>query len=279
MVAESGFGAAVWDNGAGKLPEADVAVIDGYRFDKSLPARWKEQAGTIVVMVDDNGDRPIVSDGLLNHNLYGADVDYNAYRYAKLMAGSQFALIEPGFVKLVGEKRIGTPRFMVSFGGTDDGAYAAVVAEALLGRSSNIVIDLPISSFVEPSSALLQLEKKWVGRVRIHRGALMVELMAKAKVYIGAGGVTAIEAIAAGLDIVTCAIAPNQNVNVQLFRTMGYAAFNSFQPVAMAEAAIDRLTQPRDGFDPIVDGRGADRVVDGILGLIGERRDVRRSTE
>lgn len=277
FVRDRGFSFQIW-NRAAPLAQADIVVIDGYGFDAQLPRRWREATGAIVLIVDDTAERPLAAGAILNHNLYGADLDYRAYRADKFLLGPRYALIDPSFVELAGHPRPQPTRVVVSFGGTDDGKLAAAAASALLARDTALQIDIIVAPFAPLSAAASGVAVQFPGRCVVHRGAVMTEIMANAVLYVGAAGVTLMEAIAAGLDVVACAIADNQKINIEALTRLGYPAFPEFLPDAMAAAALQRLADRPTSVRPLIDGEGAGRVANVLCGLaegrIGHRRQV-----
>ena len=79
------------------------------------------------------------------------------------------------------------------------------------------------------------------------------------------------EAIAAGLDIVVCGIVPNQEINIRTLARLGVAAFDTFDPAAMAESAVSSLARPGHEKLKLIDGSGAKRVTDEMLGFANSR--------
>jgi spore coat polysaccharide biosynthesis predicted glycosyltransferase SpsG len=268
FVERAGFAASPWLNRLDALPAAKVVAIDGYCFDLSLPSRWRAQTGSVVLMVDDHAERPTDVDIVLNHNLYGADLDYSDYRARRILAGPHYALIDPDFAALFGRPRTSSRRVLVSFGGTDDGRYGKAAARAVLDRDPDVTVDLVLAPLAGELAGGADLESRYPGRCRVHHGASMVARMAEADLYLGAAGVTLMEAIAAGLDIVVCGIAPNQEINIRTLARLGVAAFDTFDLAAMTEAASSRLAHSGREKLKLIDGGGAKRVTDEILGFV-----------
>ena len=98
--------------------------------------------------------------------------------------------------------------------------------------------------------------------------------MAEANLYLGAAGVTLMEAIAAGLAIVVCGIVSNQEINIRTLSKLGVAAFDMFEPEAMAECVVSCLARPGHEKLDLIDGSGAKRVTDEILGFARSKHPV-----
>jgi spore coat polysaccharide biosynthesis predicted glycosyltransferase SpsG len=153
---------------------------------------------------------------------------------------------------------------LISFGGTDDGTYAAPAAEALLMRLPDVVANVVLSPLAAGSDLLEQVRNKSGERLRIHHGANMPRLMAMSTHYVGAAGVTLMEAIASDLNFVVCALADNQLINIRTLSRLGYPAFAHFQPQAMASTVADNPSPSKGPVFDMIDGRGGGRVVSAI---------------
>jgi len=266
FVERAGIQATPWLDGDAVLPATDFVAIDGYGFDAGLSPRWASETGCTTIVVDDLGGRPTDADVIVNHNLYGEDIDYREYRMRALLAGPQYALVDPAFAALVKRMRLQSGRVLISFGGTDDGRYGEAAARAVLRQSSDAVVDLMLPS-TAAAAGPRRLAEEYHGRCHIHVGAGMVDRLATATVYLGAAGVTLLEAIAAGVDVVACAIADNQRYNIGKLRSLSAPAFDRFMPDEMAAAALRTPSAPNRLRLPAIDGRGAERVVQAALRL------------
>ena len=95
-VLAEGFDAQPWyDDGLDMAP-VEVLVVDGYHYDPQLIARWRTHAG-VTLAVDDLAERPVPADVVLNHNVYGAALDYSAYGAKAAIGGAEYALVDDKF--------------------------------------------------------------------------------------------------------------------------------------------------------------------------------------
>ncbi len=274
FVKRAGMQASPWRDGEMPLPSADLVAIDGYGFDADLPSRWTSQTACTVMVVDDLADKPTDADVVLNHNLYGGELDYRHYRARVLLTGPQYALVDPAFASLATRARPDEARMLISFGGTDNGRYGEAAARAVLERNSSVIVDLILPPTAEtPGPA--RLAGEYSGRCHVHVGAAMVDRLSAARVYLGAAGVTLLEAIAAGVDVVVCGLVDNQRYNIRKLQNLSVPAFDRFAPDEMAVAALKALSAPTRSKLPEIDGRGAARVAQAVLGL--RRRDANGS--
>lgn len=74
--------------------------------------------------------------------------------------------------------------------------------------------------------------------------------------------------LAAGLGVVACSVADNQELNCAALAKHGVATLEQFDPNGLASAVMQALARPRaNPFTAVLDGRGAERVADVVLSL------------
>lgn len=263
-VEQVGFAGALWPDALASLPAADLLVADGRPFDASWLAEWKGRF-RVRMVVDDMAESPLECDLLLNHNLYGARLDYGAYACRELLVGPEFALVAGAFAACRTVPREVPPRVVISFGGSDDGSLAwGVTEEVLRLAGEGITLDLAF-----PSTTALIDSPRRSQAVRIHRGADMPRLMAGASLYVGGAGVTMLEAMAAGLEMVLVQLAEDQRHSAAEGQRLGFAVLKRFDARAVAEAVLPTLQHKvREVAAVVVDGLGAGRVARRLLTLL-----------
>lgn len=264
-VAEFGHRAEVWNPADLDVAKGfDAVVLDGYRYDLALPANWRDQL--VRCAIDDTAERPQELEIVVNHNLYGSHCDYTAYAVDRVLAGPEFALVLPAFCRLRGRARPPEGGILVSFGGTDDGRYAVPLVRAL--RDAGISAPIHVAFTSDAPEALAPLGSM---RVEIHVGRPLEEIMAHVTLYVGAAGVTVLEAFAAGLSVVVCSIAANHHLNVAMLSRLGIPAFATFDRTGMAGSAAAVLNGSVSYVRELVDGRGAERVARAIAEAVAQR--------
>ncbi|MDH5771517.1 MAG: hypothetical protein OEY84_00115 [Rhodospirillaceae bacterium] len=259
-VRKEGFDAHPWVDDGINLGRADVLVLDGYHYDPELLTRWRDRS-SITMAVDDLADRPVPADVILNHNIYGAELDYASYNAKKVIAGPAYSLVGENFFAVASTPRPYPAHVLVSFGGTDDGRYSLPMAEAFLTESPDTVVEVVISPVQTPSVKFATLQKSFGSRLVVHHGAEMPSIMGRCRILAGAAGVTVIEALAAAVSPVVCAIADNQHINIKALRKMGFDAFDSFDPNAMVKAALPLLHKNEQTAKKLVDPQGPNRII------------------
>ncbi len=246
------------------LPASDVLICDSYRLTAEQRRRCRTRCRVMLVF-DDLCDHRIDADLVLNHNIYGATLDYAAVTDAIALTGPACALVDRAVLEAatVFGGAPASDDVVLSFGGTDDGASSAAVA-ALLAPRVAATLHLVVAPGVTPADSALSLAAEMPDRVKLHRGPDLPTLLARARVYVGAAGVTALEAHVIGLDMVLCVIANNQRLNAQAFGRLGHALTEGFDAPAAADLVIETLRRPYARRPTTVDGQGAQRVLAAI---------------
>jgi spore coat polysaccharide biosynthesis predicted glycosyltransferase SpsG len=246
------------------LPRSDVLICDSYRIGSAELRRFRARCRVMLVF-DDLCDHPIEADLVLNHNIYGETLDYAAVTDAAALTGPACALVDRTVLDAAAAfgSAPASDDVVLSFGGTDDGGSGAAVA-ALLAPSIAAQLHIVVAPGVTPAEAAVSLAAQMPDRVQLHRGPDLPKLLARSRVYVGAAGVTALEAHVIGLDMVLCVIADNQRLNAQAFGRFGHAVIEGFDAQAAAERVVGILRQPYARRSQTVDGRGAARVVAAI---------------
>jgi len=264
-----GYTGAKWEGTGLELGPIDVLVIDGYKYRPSILESWKRYSRTIMVL-DDIAARPIESDILLNHNIYGHRLDYSAYNVRHLLTGPEFSLVDNRFLEIKDCDKTGIPRILVSFGGTDDGRLSGPVAAGILDINNEVVVDVVISPFCNADTKLNELIKKYPSRIVVHSGADMVSLMQRCTIIVGAAGFTIIEALAAGLTPAVCSIADNQKLNIKELQALGFRTLDHYDSDRLVNEAITNIATTISNRDTLIDGKGASRVINCIKQSIHE---------
>lgn len=261
---------APWPEDWRDLPAGDVIIVDSYRIAADSVRQWRPWF-RLRVSIDDLADHVIDADIIINPNSYGDTLNYRDICHCTILAGPDYALVDPAFAELRRLRRSDGRRVLIAFGGTDDGTLGAAAAAALL-RRSDVTIDLVASPLCPVGAAAQALARAESGRLRLHHGASMTDLMAKAVLYLGACGSTVWEASAAGLGLVVARTADNQALAQIDLARRGLAAFETFEAERMAEAAAVWLAAPTPNpLSTAIDGRGAARAVEAILALLTDK--------
>ena len=258
-----------------EIEPCDWLVVDHYE----LGAEWERaqrRTAKKIMAIDDLG-REHDCDLLLDQNVLSPINPYAGRlpAHARLFLGPRYALLRPEFARAReraaprnGEVR----RVLVCFGGADPANHTAVALEALRPHAARLKRIDVVSTRNEIADACRRTPN-----TVFHPGTSeMAALLAEADLAIGAGGVMAWERACLGVPTLAFGIAPNQEPVLQALFAAGCATGVSqmLEPDAAAIAAwvASVLSNPtllhgmgkrsRD----LVDGRGAERIANALLG-------------
>ena len=263
-------------------------AVDGYSYDAAYLNALRA-AGARVLAVDDTArlaDYP--ADAFLNQNP-GAEAREHPLRPETLpLLGPRWSLLRPGFAE-AGARRsfpAQAARVLISFGGADSGNAAAAVLRALhrlklpFEAVALVGSDNPHAEELQRASAGLP--------VRLERDADVPARMAWADVAVIGGGVTMLEACAAGLPALVATLADNQEPGAAALAARGamrpLGKASDFSEAILAEkiAALLGDRAAREALSKagraVADGSGAARVVAALRALSAAKlsnRDVR----
>lgn len=259
---------------ADEAVEADLVVLDSYRMAPAVETAWRARAKQLAVI--DDLARPHDADLVLDPSFGREARDYSA---PVVLAGPAYALVRPAFAaaRAVALARRSEPpqRCLVSLGLTDVGGITGRVAAAL--ADSGLVLDVVVGAGA-PSLAALQALAD-AGRVTLHVDSDdMAGLITRADVCVGAGGSSVWERACLGLPTVTLILADNQRDMAMKLDAAGVTlALDARWPglegrLADAVGRLLRDAGLRAGLSAksaeICDGLGAERVAEGLLGLL-----------
>jgi spore coat polysaccharide biosynthesis predicted glycosyltransferase SpsG len=253
-----------------ELSAADVVICDSYLMHMERLARLRGR-GMVLLVFDDMGDRPIDADFVLNHNLYGGTIDYSGLTHARVLSGPECTLVDPELLKARATHGANAGHgVVISFGGTDDGSRAAALARLLLSSFAG-PYHIVVAPGITPSPDATALAAELPSAVILQQGPDMPRLLASARLYLGGAGMTALEALVVGLDMVLCVISENQRLNAEAFGRCGHAVVQGFKPNEVATIAASLLQRPFRPHPNPVDGKGASRVVSAVERLLGKQ--------
>jgi spore coat polysaccharide biosynthesis predicted glycosyltransferase SpsG len=249
------------------LPPTDIVICDSYSIRAEQMRRIRDRCAALLVF-DDMGDHPIEADLVLNHNLYGAAIDYAALTDAMVLTGPDCTLVDPSVLAARARRQSGAgDGIVISFGGTDDGTRAVELAMRLPAGSGGLC-HIVVAPGITPSERAAAFAAQRSGQAMLHRGADLPVLLAEARLYLGGAGMTALEAAIVGLDMVLFVLVENQRLNAEAFARLGHAVLQGFDAERGAKQASAFLDRPFRQHASPVDGKGADRVVAAIEHLL-----------
>jgi UDP-2,4-diacetamido-2,4,6-trideoxy-beta-L-altropyranose hydrolase len=250
-------------------------VFDGYHFTATHHAKLKDEE-IRVMTIDDMAHLPRYHvDVILNQNMHAPDLDYRVGEGAKLLLGTEYALLRREFKRWRGCEKACQPKaraLLVSFGGSDPSGYTLKALEAFSRISK---LDLNVTAIVGgASSAYEEIQAIAVKDTRIVIGRNVEDmsvLMAEADLALTSGGSTVWELAFMGVPSIIIRTSEPENFLVDGLRRAdcfidgGEAAsadmdslFRKIERLAPDEKERGRMSTKSQ---TLVDGRGADRVI------------------
>ena len=249
----------------------DWVVVDGYEFGADYQQSLKD-AGLHVLFIDDNVHaKSYCADLVLNQNIYAKDLVYPITSAGtRLLLGTDYALIREEFLRCRPKEKVLTndPHVLVTMGGADPDNVTLKIIKALNDTSFHICIVVGGSN---PHSAeILNAVSGAIAVVRVARNVQdMHNMMLWADFAISAGGSTCWELAFMGVPTLVTSIADNQRANVTGLTEAGIMeALGEDIKGQIATFAVDhtKRAEMRVKGQKLVDGLGADRVVEAMIG-------------
>jgi UDP-2,4-diacetamido-2,4,6-trideoxy-beta-L-altropyranose hydrolase len=267
---------------------ADLVVIDGYVFDAAFQASLRG-AGRAVCVIDDLADAPVGGDVILNGNLYGDELTYDAPHATLALLGPAYALVRPEFA-IARAERAARPhdagrraRVLVTMGGADPTSETEKALDALDALGIQLDAKIVVGA-ANPRAADLTRRVKDLRapglRAEVVVGARnMGELMAWADVALTAAGSTCLELATVGVPGLTITVAANQRGVAAAFAFRGLldhlGESETVTPTAIRDALATllddapRRARTESALREAVDGRGAERAAEAIATHLG----------
>lgn len=260
-----------------EIGAAEWLIVDHYALD----ARWEQvcrRNGMRILAIDDLADRDHDCELLLDQNLVqGMETRYRGRVPAACvqLLGPGYSVLRPEFVaqrRLLAPRDGSIGRILICFGGSDptNETAKALAAIARLAHPS-LAVDAVIGLSNPHADSVARLCGGLSG-AELHRGANNIaELMRRADLSIGAGGVMSWERCCLGLPVIAVHIASNQVGALEALAAERAAVYlgpaSAVSGAALADAIralLDDAARTRvlgEAALALVDGQGADRVV------------------
>ncbi len=259
------------------------AVVDGYLFREAEAGKIARRARPMV-WIDDFLDPPDGVDMLVNGACHLSDTEAAG---VPALLGPRYALIDPRYAALPGRDRAApVERVLVTFGRLDLGNATGLVLQALRSLPSLFSVTVVLDG-ASPHRGSVSDELAAFGS----RGRLVVDaadmapLLQDAGLVIGAGGVSLLERMAAGVPSVTLRIAENQRLFIEGAAKLG-ATLDAGDASGMRPAMLAGLIEGLLGDGGrraamsaaariTIDGQGAKRVASALLAWASQWRHER----
>jgi UDP-2,4-diacetamido-2,4,6-trideoxy-beta-L-altropyranose hydrolase len=265
----------------GDMAAIDWLVVDHYALDAQWERRLRKRVERILA-IDDLADRDHDCDILLDQNLVqGMELRYRRRvpTTCRPLLGPRYALLRPEFAeqrKSLTARSGKVSRILVCFGGSDPDNETAKTLSAIGSLSlPSTAVDVVIGMSNPYADSISSLCRKLPG-VELHRGAgNMAELMKRADLAVGAGGVMSWERCCLGLPTIAIGIADNQTGALTALAAAGAVAYlgpaasvTANQIAGAIRSMLDEPARTRamgEVAATLVDGAGANRVREAMI--------------
>lgn len=256
----------------------DWLVVDHYSLDSTFEEACSGWARRVLV-IDDLADRKHHCNVLLDQTFGRSATDYGGKLPAgtRLLAGSPYALLRPGFARLRKDslqrrrKHGSVRRVLVSLGATDPENLSVSALQAIADSGLAVMVDVVLGGGAPHRQAVREQIAAMGQPVTLHVDTPeMPRLMAAADLAIGAAGTSTWERCCLGLPSLMLVVADNQRQvaaavgkagAVELVEHRGEALVKRLSTalcnLADDEPALQAMSRQAAA---ICDGRGRDRV-------------------
>ncbi len=252
-----------------------VVVIDGYDFGEGYLASVAKQVPTVVL--DDMADRHLDVQVVVNPNYGSEQLAYSTGASTRVLAGSDFALLRAEFVVHGRTTPVSDapPKLVLTFGASDPTNAGARLVTALARCSAELGIRIIVGESFE---ARAQLDRA-IARSHLPIGVIenpasMAQCLSWGTMAITAAGGTLWELSFLGLAVAAFSVVDNQDATARSLAERSMV-FGGQRLQELSDSDLDRVLEEFLGnadrrreyasrFGPLIDGLGAERVLEEI---------------
>lgn len=241
--------------------------------DRLAPLSAAERSPVPLCVIDDNGDRPLSADVIVNGNAHAAGLTYPGNDAERCLLGPGFMLLPPPYWQpSTAPIQAPATRLLVTLGGGDGFGLWPALLHALKGVPVHWRVTAVLGPFVAQTGALHSALQAFSSRGNVKWGVpSLADDIGHADVVLTAAGQTLYELAALGRPAVVIPLAANQLPQLVAFERAGTAvSAGALGDAAIVEKAVriicelgdnpDRLRQMAVAGPRLVDGQGAIRV-------------------
>lgn len=268
--------------------DASAVVVDGYHFDSRYLAAVQQCYPTVVM--DDLGGSSLPVDLVVNSD-YGAEkLAYSTSGSPQLLLGSSYALLRSEFIRRArtldsAPSPLGLAKVLITFGGSDPANASVRVLHSLIDREPlhiHVVLGGGYQHRLELSGVVQLAEERGHIVELISNPSDMATCLAWADMVISAAGGTLWELSYLGLAVAAYSVVDNQDPVATSLRdknmifagqrldTLSDSALRASLS-GMFDDAEERVRRA-NRFSALIDGCGAERVLDAICALPSQSR-------
>ena len=228
--------------------QANVVVVDSYDIDTDYLTRIRDPRN-ILVAIDDNADRRLPVDVVINGNAYAPLLMYEVLPETVLLLGARYAILREDF-RAASERRIQDPaaRILITIGGSDPANLTPKLVEMVLAGRADLRLDVVLGPFFDQGDPITEATADKREQIRVHYNPSdMRSLMSQADIAITGGGQTTYELAATGTPALAILTAQNQQQNLEALDRLGTLIF------AGSRDDVDLIEKVSSGFAMLVD--------------------------
>ena len=220
-----------------------LLLVDSYQLTQKYVDEWKKYCP--VFYMDDTGVSLYQADGIINYNIYGKELGYEARcdKETTLLLGAGYAPVKEMFANTSYQVREKVSRILITMGGSDAWNIAGLLAEKMLETLPYpIELDVICGRF-NPHLEVLQKLRESDDRVHVLVDVPdMWNKMAAADIVVSAAGSTLYELCTMGVPTVCCYYVENQRRAAEGFANRVQMK-NAGDFSADAESVLENMTQ------------------------------------
>jgi UDP-2,4-diacetamido-2,4,6-trideoxy-beta-L-altropyranose hydrolase len=278
--------------------EAEVVLVDHYSLNSTWEKRLNDQ-DIKVIALDDLEERShsascVIRPGLPNYS--SNDSDQGPSR-AISFSGLRYAIVPTEFCEIGSSRGLNREssevRVLIYFGGVDEGNFSESIVDSLVkAMASGLLPQMQVELVLGARNRhARELQVRYGNNpfVNLHESSSsLAPLMAKCDLAIGAGGVTALERVAAGLPSVSFSLAPNQIGANRSLDELGVAVsagnsgeYQEDKFISMLQDVLDGLADMEKRYlfpKGVIDCLGASRIAETIMPSQWDDINIRRAT-
>jgi len=265
-----------------QLTDKVITVFDNYDVTEEQMLTYKKNYPNLVA-IDDLADRVLHVDMIINQNLGSDQLEYKTINQPKLFLGAQYALLRKNILKARRKKE--SNRIIMSFGGGEVYGRIKGFFEILLALDKDLDVDILVDFVISGNSNSIDKIRNILTtceRLKFNFIENRLDLspyIARADFAVTAAGSTVFELACMGVPQIVFVINKNQEITGQKINETGLGTclddisnldihilrktFFTFLHDDHMKQSISRQAQK------LIDGKGAQRVADGILDHYG----------
>ncbi|MBE1294806.1 UDP-2,4-diacetamido-2,4,6-trideoxy-beta-L-altropyranose hydrolase [Phycobacter azelaicus] len=269
--------------------EASLAVMDDYRITPTYQQRLMKAGIRWLQQFDASLPFDYWCDLLVNASPYEKRSQYMRWlqrpEAQETLFGPAYAVLRPAFLTITPQPDTrDVRRILVAFGGGDDRGAIALSLNALAGHLGNGITLVVVCGPANPNLADITARVSSLPGIELHVApADMASLMADCDLALIAGGTMSYEAAICGVPMIFIGLAPNQErpcrgwtdrIGAPYLGDISVVSGTMVRNAVMKliENADQRAAMSRAGR-ALVDGLGAERLVDALLNLQSRQKD------